>query len=281
MKISATVAGSLALLALSGGQALAQVTNVAQEGPQKAAAPEVAISDTDETVAKISAGAIMSTGNARSLALTAAASLRLRRGFDQYSGDIAANYGRASTTPGVPEEPTVENYQGRIRYDRFLARRWALFVQESARRDPFQDLDLRLNFDPGAAYYLIIEEKQHLTFEVGYDLQYDLREGAALVAAEAAGAPIAATEVRHAVRGFAGYDNALNEHVSLNTGLEYLQAFALAENFRLNWVTSVTAVLTDTFSLAAGFTLRYDNNPLPGVEKLDTLTTVSLVYPLK
>lgn len=290
MKTTASALGAVAL-SLFATQAAAQAslvedkkttsgsTDVHQEGFQKAQAP--AEEKVNETDAKVSAGAFLSTGNATSLALTGAGSLRLRRGFDQFTIDLAANYGQASVTPGVDAEPTVENVQARARYDRFLSKKWALFAQESFRKDRFQGLDLRLNFDPGLAYYVLIEEKQHLTFEAGYDLQYDVRTTEAIETAAEAGTPVDATEVRHALRLFAGYDNSLNEHVRFDTGLEYLQAFALAENFRINWVNSLTASLTKAFAVAAGFTLRFDNNPLPAVQQLDTITTLSLVYSLE
>lgn len=291
MKTTASALGAVALT-LFAGHAAAQkslvddkkatsgTTDVHQEGFQKAQAPA---DDTkvNETDAKVSAGAFLSTGNAKSLAITGAGTLRLRRGPDQFTLDLAANFGQASLTPGVAEETTVENYQARARYDRFLTKKWALFAQESFRKDRFQGLDVRLNFDPGVAYYFLMEEKQHLTIEAGYDLQYDVRTTQAIDDAAAAGTPVDATEVRHAMRLFAGYDNSLNEHVRFDTGLEYLQAFALVDNFRINWVNSLTANLTTAFAVAAGFTLRYDNNPLPGIEKLDTITTLSLVYSLK
>lgn|SRR6478735_197654 len=292
MKTTARALGACVALILLAGQAAAQgslvedkktttgATDVSQEGFQKAQGPADA-NAINETDAKLSAGAFLSTGNAKSLAVTGAGSLRLRRGLDQFTVDLAANYGEASVTPSTDPEPTVENIQARARYDRFLTKKWAVFGQESFRRDRFQGLDLRLNFDPGVAYYLLIEEKQHLTFEAGYDLQYDVRTGQAIADAAAAGTPVSATEVRHAMRLYAGYDNSLNEHVRFDTGLEYLQAFAVAENFRINWVSSLTANLTTAFAVAAGFTLRYDNNPLPGIEQLDTITTLSLVYSIK
>lgn len=254
-------------------------TDVAQEGFQKAEAPVIA--DINETNAKLMAGAFLSTGNARALALTAAGSLRLRRGADQFSADLAANYAQSAADSASDLGTTVENYQGRVRYDRFLSAKWALFGQVSGRRDRFQGLDLRLNFDPGAAYYFVMEEKQHLTFELGYDMQYDVRSEDAILEAQTAGTPITASEVRHAARLYAGYDNSLNEHVTFETGLEYLQAFSQTENFRLNWVSALSAALAGNFAAAIGFTLRYDNNPLPGISNLDTITTLNLVYTLQ
>ncbi len=249
-------------------------TEVAAEGFQSAATPEKL---ENETTLKLSGGGFLSTGNAESLALTGSGHLKIRRRLNQYTAEIATNFAQASVG-GEPSRTTVRNTQGRVRYDRFLSEKWALFVQQSARRDRFQGLDLRLNFDPGVAYYLLMQEKQHLNFELGYDLQYDMRSQEAIDEAAANGESVEGHEVRHAARLFAGYHNSLNEHVRFETGVEYLQAFAQTQNFRVNWVSSLTATVSDSFSLATGFTLRYDNNPLPDVEPLDTITTVSLVY---
>jgi putative salt-induced outer membrane protein len=280
------------LLALSANEAFAQdslvadgkvstgTTEVAVAGFKKAAAPPPN-EQIEETAASIMAGGMLATGNAQSSAITGAASLRIRRGADQYSADIAGNFGRSSLVAGEPTEVTVENYQGVVRYDRFLSRKWAVFAQETGRRDRFQGLDLRLNFDPGLAHYFLIEEKQHLTIEAGYDMQYDIRTREAIADAAAAGTPVEANEIRHAARFFAGYDNSLNEHVRFDTGLEYLQAFLNTENYRLNWVNTLTASISTSFALAAGFTLRYDHNPLPGIKDLDTITTMNLVYTLR
>lgn len=260
-------------------KATSGTTDVAKEGFQKAEVipPEAA----HETAAKLTAGGIFSTGNAKSVAATAGGSVRLRRAMNQYLAEAAFNYGRAAIAPETELETTVENYQARVRYDRFLSTHWALFAQLSGRRDRFQDLDLRLNLDPGVTYYFLIEEKQHLTLEAGYDLQYDVRRRAAVDAAEDTGTPIDATQVRHAMRLAAGYDNTINEHVSFDTNIEYLQAFDPTEAFRINWVSFLSASISTKFAVAAGFTLRYDNYPLPGIQKLDTITTLNLVYTLQ
>jgi putative salt-induced outer membrane protein len=260
-------------------KATSGATDVAKEGFQKAEAPPA--EEAHETSGKVTAGGIFATGNAKSVAATAGASLRLRRAMNQYSAEAAFNYGRAAVAPSDKLETTVENYQGRVRYDRFLSTNWALFGQVSGRRDRFQDLDLRLNFDPGVAYYFIVQEHQHLTLEAGYDLQYDIRRKDAVEAAELAGEPIDATETRHAMRLAAAYDNRLNEHVTFETNLEYLQAFDPTKAYRINWVSFLSATIVNDFAVAVGFTLRYDNFPLPDVHKLDTITTLNLVYTLK
>lgn len=263
---------------LAGKNATEGKTDVANEGFEKVDVPST---ENDVTELKLAAGGLMATGNSRSMAGTATGKARIRRKQNQYSADVAANYAESAPDLESDREVTVENYQGRIRYDRFLSERWALFAAESFRRDRFQGLGLRMNFDPGLAFYVMTVPKHRLWLEGGYDLQYDIRLDEAIEAAAAAGTEVTKTEVRHAARAFAGYDNSLNEHVTFYTGLEYLQAFADTRNWRLNWETSLTSSLSSKFSLATSFNLRYDNNPLPEVQKLDTVSAVNLVYTLR
>jgi len=263
---------------LKGAAATDGKTDVANEGFEEVAAPQEV---DDATELKVSAGGLFATGNSRSVAVTGTAKLRLRRAANQFSADIAANYAESAADLESEREATVENYQARVRYDRFLSERWALFAAESFRRDRFQGLGLRMNFDPGVAHYLIVEPKHRLWAEAGYDMQYDIRLEQALATAAEAGVPVEKTEVRHAARLFAGYDNQLNSHVTFYTGLEYLQAFSETKNWRFNWEAALTSALSDSFSLSTTFNLRYDNNPLPLVKELDTVTAVSLVYTVR
>jgi putative salt-induced outer membrane protein len=239
-----------------------------------------AAGEKDATEAKIQAGALLSTGNSRSLATTALGQLRLRRGVNELSFAAAANYARAAASADVPTKTTMENFQGRLRYDRFVSDEVAFFAGLSGRRDRFQGLALRLNLDPGVAYYFLSQPKQQLWGELGYDLQYDVRREEAITAAAAEGTLLGKTKTRHSARAFAGYRNTLNEHATFNTGLEYLQGIPKTENWRLNWDASLTVAIATKFSLGTTFSLRYDHNPLPGIESLDTVTALNLIYQL-
>ncbi|MCX4241850.1 DUF481 domain-containing protein [Paraliomyxa miuraensis] len=233
-------------------------------------------------------GALVATGNARSTAITGGTNFLIRRGRHQVLANFLGNYGSARADGQSEPEPTVGNLQGRARYDLFVADRWSLFGMVTARHDPFQRLDLRLNVDPGVAFYVINEQKQKLYAEAGYDFQYDVRADSA-IAYEADGeTPIYTaqgelvylprTRTTHAARLAAGYGNKLVEAVSFATDLEYLQSLQQATRWRLNWNTSFSTLLVSKLSMSATFTLRLDNDPLPGVVSLDTLTSVNLVY---
>jgi putative salt-induced outer membrane protein YdiY len=263
-------------------------TEVATSGFEGAAKFDAA-AKTDATEAKIQAGGMGTSGNSRVINGTASAQGRLRRDANQGSAVLAANYGRS------PVEPTdrhskmktgVENYQGKLRYDRFITERFTIFGAISARRDRFQNLNLRLNIDPGVAYYFITERKQQFWGELGYDFQYDIRTQKAVDAAAALhkknpdNEEIDKTEVRHSARLFAGYANNLTENFALSTGLEYLQGIPETTNWRLNWDLGMTSKIAGNFSMAVTFGLKYDHNPLPKIADTDTCLAVSLVYQL-
>jgi len=258
-------------------------------GGQVASAAERPEDMGDTTEFNLSFGSLISTGNARQIAVTGATTFLLRRSRHQFSAEAAGNYGQAASTIDADLEPTVSNIQGRLRYDIFLSRRWALFTMATARHDPFQGLDLRLNVDPGAAFYILPGAKERLWTEAGYDLQFDLRTPSATLARDengnllydASGNTIQVaddTRITHAVRLFAGYFNKINDAVTFATGLEYLQSVQVARRWRLNWNVALSTLLAKKLALAVTFTTRIDNDPLPRVRKVDTITALNLVY---
>jgi putative salt-induced outer membrane protein len=241
------------------------------------------------TEASIAAGGLFSSGNARTIALTTAAKLKVRRDEHQFSTALAVNFARAGKK-GEPVETSVENFQGLLRYDYFFTDSIAAFVQTSARRDRFQGLDLRYNLDPGLAYYFVNTKKQTLRGEGGYDLQYDVRRNASRVQTPpepVAGAPAAAplplldkTQTLHNLRLFAGYENKLYKEVSMVTGLEYLQNVSDAGTYRLVFDIGIKSNVSDSLAIATTYTMRYENKPLPSVENTDSIASVNLVYTL-
>ena len=243
----------------------------------------------DATEFDLGAGAILNTGNSRSLAMTGTSNFRLRRKMHQASANLAGNYGKAATDKDGPWLDTTRNVQGRVRYDVFFAERWSAFVMATMRNDVFQGLDYRLNVDPGIAFYAIPKKNHRLWFEAGYDFQYEIRTNGAILAKDDAGniilddagnttRALEKTDINHAARLFAGYVNSVNERVNFTTGFEYLQSFLDGKRFRMNWDVGLSTQIKERLALSTTFTLRYDNSPLPEVEQLDTITALQLTY---
>ena len=262
-------------------------TDVAKGGFATGAVP-AADDPSHATEASIQAGGLFSSGNARTIALTTAGKFRIRRDEHQFSTAASANFARAGKT-GTPVETTVENYQGLLRYDYFILEPLALFLQSTGRRDRFQGLDLRLNVDPGAAYYFVNTKKQSLRAELGYDLQHDIRRDASRTIAAptpADGSPpppptrVDKTQTLHNVRAFVGYENKLYEAVGFITSFEYLQNVSDLGTYRLIFDVGLKTNISTNLAIATTYTMRFENKPLPTVEKTDSIASVNLVYTL-
>jgi len=257
-------------------------TEVTSEGFQTAAKKEEA---KDATELTINGGGLLASGNSRSFSVTGGLNHRLRRADNQFTLIAAANYSRASVG-GAPAEATVENLQGRARYDRFFAEHITGFLGVQARRDRFVGLDLRMQVDPGVGYYFINLSNRVFWGELGYDFLYDIRRDDARVQKDAAGKPdpskplLDKTMAVHSARAFLGYRYKINDGVSIASGIEFLQGLSATEVRRVNGDMVVTSKFTASFSLATSFLLRYDSKPLPGKQNLDTITAVNLVYTL-
>lgn len=241
----------------------------------------------DGTTITASAGGVLATGNSRMLALTGSGAFDWRGGYNGVGASLLGNYGEAAT-PGNARTANAENLQGRLRYDRYIIDQASVFLMVTGRHDRFQGLDFRLNIDPGLKYLFVNEAATALWAEAGYDFQYDVRRNAARVVLDASGAPVLdangqptlldKTATDHSTRLFAGFRHAFNKEVTFSTGLEYLQSVVDATRYRLNYDALAAAKIGGGFALGFGFSLRYDHEPLPGKEKTDTTTSMSLIY---
>jgi putative salt-induced outer membrane protein len=244
--------------------------------------------DKDATELGIQAGGLLAGGNSRLLALTGGGNFRYRREDNQFKAQLAGNFGRAAKPPGT-WETTVENVQGVGRYDRFFGD-VTLFFATQLRRDRFQGLDLRLQLDPGVGYYFINQADELLWGELGYDLRFDVRRDDSRVVKDTNGNVILdangreqlldKTTVVHSSRLFLGYQKTLGTQVKFNAGIEYLQSIPDTELYRLNGEMALTAKIGKQLAVAMGVMTKYENQPLPGKQQLDTTSSVSLVYTL-
>jgi Protein of unknown function, DUF481 len=268
-------------------------------------APKVDAPGTDSTSVALSAGGQLATGNSRLLAVTANGKLDLRRGANGFGASIIGNYGEsgvlnADGTPSThtPFVTSTENFQGRLRYDRYILDRLSVFLIGTVRHDKFQGIDGRVNVDPGVKYLFVLTDATTFWGEVGYDFQYDARNGSALGVVDASGNPVLApngdpvllssTATDHSVRAFLGFKHAFNSKVTFVTGLEYLQSLYSSDSnavvpgaqydYRINYDALLAANVGGGFSFGVGFSARYDNTPLPGKQNTDTVTTFNLIY---
>lgn len=242
----------------------------------------------DSTSGTVSAGAQLATGNSRLVAATANGVFETRFGSNSIGGSVLGNYGEGAAQ-GAPLVETAANIQGRLRYDRYVTDDATLFFIVTGRNDKFQGLYFRLNLDPGFKYLFVNRPKTVFWGELGYDFQYDDRYNSSRYVLDANGNRVVdpltnqwewvdKTEVDHSVRAFLGAKHAFNEQVNLAGGVEYLQSVVDSKRSRLNFNLLFVAKVGPSASVGLGFSARYDNDPLPGKQDLDTATTVNLLY---
>lgn len=234
----------------------------------------------DGVTAQVSAGGLSSSGNSRMFAFTGSGAFDWRRGANGAGASLVGNYGRGGP-PGSEMKTTTENAQGRLRYDRYLVEAASLFMLVTGRHDKFQGLAFRLNLDPGFKYLFVDLPQTALWGELGYDFQYDTRTRDGREVRDDAGVLIDRLprhETDHSARAFLGFKHAFNDDVAVANGIEYLQSFVDGDRYRFNYDVLFTAKVWGDLALGVGFNARYDNQPLPEKVKLDTTTTLSLVY---
>ena len=231
--------------------------------------------------ASVSAGGLTSSGNSKLVAFTGSGLFDARSGDNGYGASLIGNYGRSAATPDSPMETTTENLQGRLRYDRFLLDDASVFAMATGRHDRFQGLAFRLNLDPGFKYLFVNRPATALWGELGYDFQYDVRTDEGRENRDDAGVLVETldkTETDHSVRTYLGLRHSFSKDVTFSNGLEYLQSFIDSKRYRFNYDILLAANIWGGLAFGAGFTARFDNQPLPDKKKLDTTTTLSIVY---
>lgn len=243
----------------------------------------------DATEFSIGAGFTLNTGNTNNYAGNTVAKFRVRRGIHQSTTSFLANVGSASADRDEVQAVNVSNQQLRSGYDVLLPKRFSVFVQAQWRRDTFQGLDTRININPGVGYYFLDRERYRLWTQLGYGYQYDVRtkfrtydaDDNGEIFLDDQGQPTVVLDrfvPDHQARIFLASDNQFNDHVGLNASVEYLQSFLRGSDYILNGEFGITAHLLQGLSINLNFILRYENEPLPRVMKLDTNTIFSLVY---
>jgi len=289
---------SAALVVLSSSNAFAQAAptgaapadaKVLVEAPKKGPdAPKIE-KPLDGTTVSVSAGGVLTTGNSRLLAVSGNGLYETRWDDNAVGAAVIGNYGQGATA-GNDIHVSAENLQGKLRYDRYLIEQASIFLINTGRHDRFQGLSFRYNLDPGFKYIFVNHTSTSFWGEIGYDLQHDIRreDGRAVLDAnklptfDANGQPILLdkTQTDHSSRLFAGLKHAFNKEVTFASGLEYLQSFVDSTRYRLNLDALIAANIGAGFAFGFGFSARYDHDPLPGKEKLDTSSTVSLIFAL-
>lgn len=300
MKLAASIA--IALATFAPAAASAQTDPKFTFGDAK----EVeAISDVDWT-ATAEAGAVLTTGNARTTTATASAkaaridpdnklAIELGLAYVRSSIFVASDANMNGTIgPGEIDEQritTANSWLVKARYDRFLTAFDSLYAAASASADRPAGKELVGGVQVGYSRRLVKTAHHELVGEAGYDFTYE-----DLVVGD--GTPI------HSARVFTGYTGTVNDKTGITGSVEVLanintleivpEEAGPLEDTRVNLGAALTTKLTSAISFSVSFGAKLDNRPaprpplgipydagfVPVAEKLDTITKAALIVSL-
>jgi putative salt-induced outer membrane protein len=155
-----------------------------------------------------------------------------------------------------------------FRADRLLSPRMSVYGQYDFLRDLFAGIEQRNSITGGIAYRVLATAPHLLTVDGGIGFEHESR-----LAEE--------SEDRGIATGGLEYRWAISETSELVEELRYIQAFEAIDDFKLNQSIGLTAALTSVLSLKFANIVRYVNEPVPGFESTDTITSVALVLKFK
>ncbi|MBX3268978.1 MAG: DUF481 domain-containing protein [Sandaracinaceae bacterium] len=293
---------ALALALALAGAATSPDLASAQAAPDTAAQHQdrvAARNPEDDLRLQLTAGAALAYGNARNFAVNLGGNFNVRRDQHAFLAEVGWIFGMTA----VRDDPammmydfgdfaeTTNNFTGRLRYDFFVDDDNALFGVFRARRDPFANLEPRVQAQVGYLRNLLREDKHRFWVEIGVDYSYDRFSDGLL---EVGGGVQSTDRSLFAARGFIGYTNEINSALTYTTGLEVLWVVLRAPaavdpgHFRFEWVNRFRSQIEDWLQVSLDITGRFDSQP-PGqaspwdeqggqpTQMFDLITTLNLV----
>jgi putative salt-induced outer membrane protein len=161
-------------------------------------------------------------------------------------------------------EKNAERYFTELRGDYAFTKRSYAFANAGWFKDKFAGIDARYYGGAGGGYHLLPGPKHHLLGEGGLTYtKEDTTDGGS----------------RNFLGGriFGKYEYRFTEKNRFSQSLEGLLDFDEFDNWNLNSETALVSALNSFLSLKASYDVKYDNDPIPGVKKTDTVLGVALV----
>lgn len=205
------------------------------------------------------AGIASANGNTRSQSYTVK-----QQNEYKWANNIATFKGRYLNARAQGEE-TARYLLSSIRYENLVSNRFGFFAGETLEKDKFANIDQRLITDVGGRYRFIDSDPTKFFAELGYRYMHEDRLDDTMAYSNYG-------------RVYSEWENKWNKSFTTKYWAEYLPNISENNDWQFNTELSLSAILTDIFSLKTGFLLRYDHLPAPGIRyKTDTLFNTTLV----
>ena len=228
-----------------------------------AAASAVLVATTvfaDEPEKKLSLGLAYVATSGNSDSSTGGLDVKYKDAFGVWGLELAGGYLRAEQNGDL----TAERLFAGVRGTRSVSERWQGFAGASYLRDKFAGLDPRYVIEAGATYAMLKGVPHELAFDLGAAWNRDELVGGL---------------TDSYVSGLAAlrYAWTISNTAKLTEHLAAFPSFEDSNDYRIESDLAIQAAIAKQVALKLGYGVRYDNQPVPGFSKTDTVTSVSLV----
>ena len=154
---------------------------------------------------------------------------------------------------------------GALRYERVLDEKFSLYLSQGFESDKFAGYYLRHMSDAGAKYNITKSDTFYWLVEAGYRYTNEkLNNGT--------------HDYKNSLRAYTETEKKWNPSVSTKYFVEYVPNVKEGKDYQFNTEISLSAALSDIFSIKSAYLLRYDHLPAAGTStKTDKLLTTALV----
>jgi putative salt-induced outer membrane protein YdiY len=210
-------------------------------------------------------GGIITSGNTESISISGSNLTLYRIKRFQNTWKAGALYNRINSTTGSATVGTAARYiHGTYRLDYFFLPLTTIYAGGGGYTDEITGIELAGQGFAGVHHYLVRNDTIHFGGSTGYDFVYEDRV-----------APAVNDDIHSAALELL-FKYFINEYVQFSQDVEAKENIQNGQDFRLNSNTEIKVALNSHLSFISGFKLRFDNVPVPGFKKLDTITHVSL-----
>lgn len=210
-------------------------------------------------------GVVLSTGNTKSLLLNANSTTlyRIKRFENKFRFGALFNklYDSRNVvlTPGVLSKYIFGTY----RLDYYFLPRTSFFVGGGGYTDEIKGIDVAGQGFGGISHYFVMTEWTQLRGSLGYEYSFEDRSAS----------PSASV---HSITTEFNFLQKINERVSFQQDITFYPNVTVGSDFRLMSDSLLKVSLWKHFTANLGYHIRFDNQPVPGFKKLDSISDASL-----
>lgn len=212
------------------------------------------------------AGATFTTGNTESFLVDGASYTMYRVKRWENKWRLGVLFNKVDKNTANPTTiGTIANYiYGFYRLDYYFLPRTTVFVGGGGYVDEIKGITLAGNGFTGVSHYWLRAPNYSLNTSLGYDFTHEDRVN-----------PDPSVDIHALLIGIV-YKQQFKSYLGFTQNILALENVVHGHDLRLVTDTELKIDLAKHFGLILGFHIRFDNDPVPGFQKLDTISDVSL-----